>query len=172
MIRSLKFTRAHSCITNGSVNRILVDKSRIGKRMLKSTPTLQNALGSNFTTHNAGVHYACYRLSCLCWKITPIRQDRHQIHRIQRRNKEFDVQIRSLTKVAPVPFPQGLDILDYVDYLIICNNLQGQPNLIVMKPQAAREVIHKDTKNETAYWLQPEHYNRHKLNFELEFGEE
>ena len=129
-------------------------------------------LGSNITTRNAGVHYTCYKLSCLSWKIVPeFLADKQQLHRIQRRDEEFVVKIRSLTKVVPVPFPQGLDILDHIDYLVICNNLQGQPNIIVMEPQTVREVIHKDTKNKIGYWLQHADYNRCGLNFEREFGE-
>ena len=129
-------------------------------------------LDSNIITHNTGVYYTCYRLSCLNWKITSeFLTDKQQLHRIQRDGEDFVVKIRSFTNVVPVPFTQDLDILDHLDYLVICNNLQGQPNLIVMEPQTVRKVIHKDTKKEWTYWLQPVDYNRRGLDFEREFGE-
>ena len=129
-------------------------------------------LDSNTITHDAGVYYTCYKLSCLNWKIVPeFLTDRQQLHKIQRHDEEFVVKIRSFTNVVPVPFTQDLDILDYLDYLVICNNLQRQPNLIVMEPQIVRKVIHKDTKKDGTYWLQPVDYNRWGLDFEREFGE-
>lgn len=126
---------------------------------------------TNFTTHNAGVHYACYRLSCLNWRIAPIREGRQEFHRIWREDEQFVIKIHSLSKVAPVPFRQGLDMLDCIDYLVICNNLQGEPNIIAIKPQTVRDVIHKDTKNEGVYWLQHPDYNKYGLDFKIEFGE-
>lgn len=112
----------------------------------------------------------CYRLSLLDWKIVPVTRGMQKLHMIQRGDKQFVVKVRSLTKVAPVPFPQGLDVLDDMDYLVICNNLQEKPNLIVMKPQTIRDVIHKDTINETAYWLQDRDYTEHGMGIKQVFG--
>ena len=96
-------------------------------------------------------------------------EGRNELHVARRNGRKLILKIRALTGVAPVPFPQGLAILDRIDYLIICNNLHGLPNLIVMTPQTVRDVIYKDTKNDTAYWLQDRDYNRHGLDFEQEF---
>ena len=127
-------------------------------------------MGSNLGTHLAGVYYTCYKLSLLNWKITPHTQGNGEMHVVERDGVTHTIKIRSLSKEAPVPFPQGLDILDVIDYLVICNNLQGQPNLIVLEPETVRRSIHKDTVNEPAYWLQPPAYNEHGMTLEKAFG--
>ena len=134
-------------------------------------PTSVDAVGSNRDTRSAGVRHVCDVLSRLNWKTESVMEGRNELHVARRCGRKLVLKIRALTGVAPVPFPQGLDILDRIDYLVICNNLQGWPNLIAMKPQTVREVIHKDTKNDAAYWLQHQHYNKHGLDFEREFGD-
>ena len=128
-------------------------------------------MGSNRDTRSAGVRHVCDVLSRLNWNTESAMEGRNELHVIRKSGRKLILKIRTLTEVTPVPFPQGLDILNRVDYLVICNNLQGQPNLIAMKPQTIREVIHKDTKDDVAYWLQPQHYNKHGLDFEREFGD-
>ena len=127
-------------------------------------------MGSNSATRSAGVRHARDKLSLLNWKITPRMQGRAELHVMERDGITHTVQIRTLSKEAPVPFPQGLDILDAIDYLVICNNLQGRPNLIVLEPETVRRSIHKDTINEHAYWLQPPAYNKHGMTLEKAFG--
>ena len=118
------------------------------------------------------MRHVCDVLSRLNWKVDSVTEGRNELHVASRRCRRLILKIRALTRIAPVPFPQGLSILDRIDYLVICNNLQGRPNLIAMKPQTVRNVIHKDTKNDTAYWLQHPAYNKHGLDFEREFGED
>ena len=127
-------------------------------------------MGSNRFTRDAGVERVREELSRLGWDMAPFCKGRKQLHKIQRSGRVLVVGIRTLSKVAPVPFPNGLDALDCIDYLIICNNLRGQPNLIAMRPQAAKEHIHKDSKEEKAYWLQPKQYGEYGSSLEEEFG--
>ena len=114
-----------------------------------------------------GVYYVYYKLSYLGWKIVPVEQELHQI---QKATKKFLIKIHSLTKIVPVPFSQGLTVLDTIDFLVICNNLQGQPNLIVMEPETVKKVIHIDTKKKGKYWLQDRVYQKYDLKFDQVFG--
>ena len=127
-------------------------------------------LSSNWETRRAGVHYVCDALLRLGWKTESAMEGRNELHVARRDDEKRILKIRVLTKVAPVPFPQGLNVLDRIDYLVICNNLRGRHNLVVMKPQTVRDVIHKDTKNDATYWLQNQDYDRHGLDFERVFG--
>ena len=93
------------------------------------------------------------------WEITVVMNGRKELHRIDRDGMQYTLQIRSLSKEAPVPFPQGLDTLDDIDYLVICNNLQEQPNLVILEPETVKRIIHKDKLNDNAYWLQNADYS-------------
>lgn len=131
----------------------------------------EKCMSSNMDTRVAGVRHVCDMLSQLNWKTESVMDGRNELHIIMKSGRKLTLKIRILTGIAPVPFPQGLDILDSIDYLIICNNLRERPNLIAMKPQTVRRVIHKDTKNDAVYWLQLQDYNEHGLDFEGEFGD-
>ena len=125
---------------------------------------------SNQDTRNLGLKHVYSVLSQKNWKYKVIKQGRTELHRIARNDTYYTIQIRILSKEDPVPFPQGLNILDSIDYLVICYNLAEQPKIIVLEPITIREIIHKDSKNEDTYWLQPKHYNKHGVSFEQIFG--
>ena len=104
------------------------------------------------------------------WEITVVMNGRKELHRIDRDGMQYTLQIRSLSKEAPVPFPQGLDTLNDIDYLVICNNLQEQPNLVILEPETVKRIIHKDKLNDNAYWLQNADYNRYGMTFDQVFA--
>ncbi len=104
------------------------------------------------------------------WKYEVEKRGMAELCRIRKNDTEHVIKIRTLSKEDPVPFSDGLDELDGVDYLVVCNNLQGQPNIVVLKPETVREIIHKDTVNEKAYWLEKDDYNRDGMSFEQIFG--
>ncbi len=104
------------------------------------------------------------------WKYEVEKRGRVELCRIRRNDTEHVLKIWTQSKEDPVPFPTGLDALDGVDYLVVCNNLQGQPNIVVLKPETVREIIHKDSVNEKAYWLEKDDYNRDGMSFEQIFG--
>ncbi len=104
------------------------------------------------------------------WKHEVKKQGKAELYHVKRNGTEHVIKIWTQSKEDPVPFTTGLDALDDVDYLVICNNLQGQPNIVVLKPETVREIIHKDTVNEKAYWLETADYNRDGMSFEQIFG--
>ena len=118
-------------------------------------------------TRDKGIRYTRLRLSQRNWKVAVRFIGRRAVHDVERDGTQYTLQIRTLSKEAPVPFPQGLDVLDDVDYLVICNNLQGHPNLIVMEPKIVKDVIHKDPYG--GYWLQPKSYSKYGRAFDQVF---
>ena len=122
------------------------------------------------STRDKGIRYTCLRLSQRNWKIAVRTIGRLKLYDIGRDGTQYTLQIRTLAKEAPVPFPVGLDVLDNIDYLIICNNLQGHPNLIVMEPKIVKDSIYKDKLNDGAYWLQPRTYNKYGTVFDQVFA--
>ena len=126
---------------------------------------------SNIITRNTGTYYTCFRLSKKDWNITIVANGRRELHRIDRDDIQYTLKIRSLSKESPVPFQQGLDILDDIDYLVICNNLQEQqPKLVILEPETVKRIIHKDKLNDNAYWLQNADYNRCGMTFDQVFA--
>ena len=125
---------------------------------------------TNQDTRDAGVEHVFSVLSGYGWRYEVVKHGRAELHLVKRNDASNVIQIRTLSKEAPVPFPQGLDILDHIDYLVICNNLQGQPNLLVLEPKVIRDIIHKDPKNELEYWLETKDYCEHGKSFEEIFG--
>ena len=127
-------------------------------------------MSDNQTTRDAGLRHVFSILSGKGWNYTVIKQGRAELHRIEKNGIKHVIKIRTLSKEDPIPFPKGLGIFDSIDYLVICNNLNEQPNLIILKPQTVREIIHKDSKNELAYWLETNDYQKHGMTFEQAFG--
>lgn len=119
---------------------------------------------------DAGVKYVISMLASKGWKCEIEKKGRAEMHKVERGDKKFRIKIRILSKETPVPFSQGLDVLKHIDYLVICNNLQEQPRITVLDPETVRKIIHKDTLNDDAYWLQNRHYDTHGLTFEQVFG--
>ncbi len=125
---------------------------------------------ANQDTRDKGLAHVFSMLSEKGWKYEVEKRGRAELCRIRKNDAEHVIKIRTLSKEDPVPFPDGLDQLDGVDYLVVCNNLQGQPNMVVLKPETVREIIHKDPVNEKAYWLEKDDYNRDGMSFEQIFG--
>ena len=126
-------------------------------------------MSNNQNTRDKGLEYVFSILSSKGWKQCIIKQGRTELFRIDKNNKSHIIQIRTLSKENAVPFPDGLDILDRIDYLVICNNLKELPKIIVLKSKTIREIIHKDPVNETAYWLEIRDYNKYGMTFEQIF---
>ena len=137
---------------------------------LKRICPCKGPLRSNTITRNTGIYYTCFRLSQKDWNIIVVANGRRELHRVDRDGIQHTLKIRSLSKEVPAQFPQGLDILDDIDYLVICNNLQGQPKMVILEPETVKRIIHKDWLNDNAYWLQNADYNRCGMTFDQIFA--
>ncbi len=88
-----------------------------------------------------GLAYVFSMLSRKGWKYEVVKQGRAELHRIKGNNIERVIKIRTLSKEAPVPFPQGLDVLDQIHYLVICHSLKSQPKLVVLEPKTVKNYL-------------------------------
>ena len=69
-----------------------------------------------------------------------------------------------------MPFLTGLGVLDRIDYFVVCNNMTSIPNLVVLKPEPAKQITRTYQRDKFEHWWQPKAYNEHYLGFEHVFG--
>ncbi|HOL96613.1 MAG TPA: hypothetical protein PLH79_19900, partial [bacterium] len=74
---------------------------------------------------NAGLYFTCYHLSLLGWNVMPTARNARGIDVVaySRDGKQFlGIQVKSLSKRAPVPLGKSLDNL-MADFWIIINQV-------------------------------------------------
>jgi hypothetical protein len=120
---------------------------------------------SNQLVGNMGLYYICYELSKRGWNALPTSRNARGIDIViysQDAVRKYTVQVKALSKRAPVPLGNKLDNL-YVDYLIICRNILKQPEIFITKTTDITTSIHKGEKDgRFSYWLQPKDYETFK----------
>ena len=81
--------------------------------------------------------------------------------------RKYTIQVKALSKKAPVPLGNTLDNL-YADYLIICRNVLKQPEIFIIKIADITTSIHRGEKDgRFSYWLQPKDYERFKDKWDV-----
>jgi hypothetical protein len=112
---------------------------------------------------NAGLYYACYRLSLLGWNALPTSRNARGIDVIAYNadcSRTISVQVKALSKRPPVPLGKSLDRI-MGDFWIIVNNIISSPSAYVMVPAEIRELAHRGEKDgQVSFWLQPNAYDR------------
>jgi len=117
-------------------------------------------------TGNSGLFYVCYRLSCLGWNVIPTSRNAKGIDIViydENAKKYLGIQVKSLSKRAPVPLGNTLDRV-MGDFWIIVNNLEtDEPSVFILKPREVIKLTHRGEKDErVSYWLQPKEYEKEK----------
>jgi hypothetical protein len=118
----------------------------------------------NQTVGNIGLYFVCYRLSRYGWNVMPTARNAKGVDIVaysQSAKRTITIQVKALSKRAPVPFGSKLDSL-FADYVVVCNKLStGEPECFVLIPQEIRKLIHKGIKDsKMSYWLQPKDYEK------------
>lgn len=112
---------------------------------------------------NIGLFYACYRLSCLGWNVMPTTRNARGIDLIAYSpdaSRYLGIQVKSLSKVSPVPLGKTLDKI-MGDQWIIVNNASDKPSAFIMLPNEVKERAHRGEKDgRVSYWLQPRDYDQ------------
>ena len=125
---------------------------------------------SNQLVGNMGLYYICYELSKRGWNALPTSRNARGIDIMiysQDAVRKYTIQVKALSKIAPVPLGSKLDNL-YADYLIICGNVLKQPEIFVTKIANIMSSIHKGEKDgRFSYWLQPKDFERFKDNWDV-----
>ncbi len=112
---------------------------------------------------NAGLYYACYRLSLLGWNAMPTSRNARGVDVIAYNfdcSQMISIQVKSLSKRNPVPLGTSLDRI-MGDYWVIINNLQGNPTAYVLLPDEIKQLALKGEKDgNVSFWLRPAAYDK------------
>lgn len=118
-------------------------------------------------TGNAGLYYACYRLSRLGWNAIPTSRNARGIDILlydAHCKKKLGIQVKALSKRSPVPLGKSISGL-MGDFWLIINNISVEPVVYVMLPSEVRRRAHRGVKNgKVSYWLQPRSYETQRFH--------
>lgn len=112
-------------------------------------------------TGNVGLYFVCYHLSRMGWNAMPTSRNAKGIDILAYNGdctRTISVQVKTLSKKAPVPLGTSIDKL-LGDYWIIVNDVENSPCVYVMKPNEIHDRAHRGEKDgKVSYWLQPKTY--------------
>ncbi|WP_439684891.1 Holliday junction resolvase [Cupriavidus oxalaticus] len=113
-------------------------------------------------TGNVGLYYCCYRLSLLGWNVMPTARNARGVDIIaysRDASRFVGVQVKALSKRAPVPLGLSLDKI-MGDFWVIVNKVATPtPSAFILLPSEVRERAHRGEKDgRVSYWLQPGSY--------------
>ncbi|HQU44645.1 MAG TPA: hypothetical protein VNH11_16365 [Pirellulales bacterium] len=116
-------------------------------------------------TGNVGLYYCCYQLSLRGWNVMPTARNARGVDIIAyntNASQFVGIQVKSLSKKAPVPLGQSLDKI-MGDFWVVINNVATQPRAYVLRPAEVKERAHRGEKDgRVSFWLQPNQYE-HEL---------
>jgi hypothetical protein len=119
------------------------------------------AKASTQITGNKGLYYVCYELSRRHWNVMPTSRNARGVDVIAYdmcATKFIGVQVKSLSKKAPVPLGASVEAL-IGDFWIIVNNLAATPSAFILTPHEVSTLAHRGEKDgRISYWLQPKQY--------------
>lgn len=111
---------------------------------------------------NVGLYFTCYHLSLLGWNVMPTARNARGIDVIAYdadATHFIGVQVKTLSKRAPVPLGTSLDKI-MGDYWIIINRAVSDPTAFILLPNEVRERAHRGEKEgRISFWLQPKEYD-------------
>jgi hypothetical protein len=116
----------------------------------------------NQVVGNVGMFYVCYRLSRLGWNCMPTARNARGIDVLiynQDNSRKLSIQIKTLSKLAPVPLGKHLRHL-FADFVIVCSKAASEaPECFVLLPSEVCDLAHRGEKEgRVSYWLQPKSY--------------
>jgi hypothetical protein len=116
----------------------------------------------NQVVGNVGMFYVCYRLSRLGWNCMPTARNARGIDVLiynQDNSRKLSLQIKTLSKLAPVPLGKHLDHL-FADFVIVCGRVAAEtPECYVLLRSEVCQLAHRGEKEgRVSYWLQPKSY--------------
>lgn len=119
-------------------------------------------MSSNQLTGKAGVYYCCYKLSVLGWNVALTVRNAQGVDIVARRGSDtgsVGVQVRTLSKRAPVPLGPTLDSI-MGDYWAIVNDvISASPRTFILLPSEVRATAHRSERDgKVTYWLEPKDY--------------
>ena len=95
---------------------------------------------------NIGLYYVCYKLSLLGWNVMPTSRNTRGIDIIAYNrdcSRFIGVQVKALSKRAPVPLGKSLDGV-MGDYWIVVNNVTTKPKSFISKARTPCGLCRRD----------------------------
>ena len=122
------------------------------------------------TVGNIGLFYVCYRLSRLGWNVMPTTRNAKGVDIImysQDAQRKLSIQVKALSRRAPVPLGTTLDHL-FADYVVVCRRvIEEHPECFILTSDEVRELVHRGEKDgRISYWLQPREYEAQQFQEE------
>ena len=75
-------------------------------------------------------------------------------------SKIIGIQVKSLSKRAPVPLGKSIENV-IGDFWVIVNNLAENPRFYILLPEEIKSLAHRGEKDSRiSYWLQPREYEK------------
>jgi hypothetical protein len=116
----------------------------------------------NQVTGNIGLFFVCYHLAKLGWNVMPTSRNARGVDVLiynDDAKQKYAIQVKALSKRAPVPLGKHLDNL-MGDFFVICRNVRSNsPECFVLTPDEVHLLAHKgEKKGKISYWLQPKKY--------------
>lgn len=111
---------------------------------------------------NVGLYYACYELSKRGWNVLPTSRNARGVDIVaysQDAKRTLMIQVKSLSKRAPVPFGSN-DLSLIAEHVIICRKVfEERPEVFILKAGEVRKRIHTGISPVgKSNWLQPKDY--------------
>ncbi len=110
---------------------------------------------------NAGLYFVCHKLSLLGWSAMPTARNARGIDVVaysRDGERYLGIQVKSLSKRAPVPLGTSLDNL-MGDFWVIINNVISEPAAFILTPHEIKKRAHRGEKDgRISFWLQPKDY--------------
>jgi hypothetical protein len=111
---------------------------------------------------NAGLYFTCYHLSLLGWNAMPTARNARGIDVVaysRDGSRYFGIQVKSLSRRAPVPLGASLDAI-MGDFWVIINHVISEPIAFILTPREIKRRAHRGEKDgRVSYWLQPRDYD-------------
>jgi hypothetical protein len=115
---------------------------------------------------NVGLYFVCYQLSLRGWNAMPTARNARGIDVVaysRDGSKYLGIQVKALSKRAPVPLGASVEGL-MGDFWIIVNNAVSDPASFVVTPDEVKRLGHRGEKDgRVSYWLQPRAYELAKF---------
>ena len=114
------------------------------------------------TVGNIGMFYVCYQLARRCWNVMPTTRNAKGVDVLiysEDGTKKLGIQVKALSRRAPVPLGKHLDNL-FADFVVVCSNVATDaPECFILTSEEVKENVHRGEKDErVGYWLQPSAY--------------
>lgn len=110
---------------------------------------------------NAGLYFTCYQLSLRGWNAMPTARNARGIDVVaysRDGERYLGIQVKSLSKKAPVPLGTSLEYLRG-DFWVIITKVISEPTAFILTPDEIKQRVHRGEKDRRiSYWLQPKDY--------------